>query len=62
MTPNGLSWQEAFMDAVTECDPEKFRGKVDAAEMAISTRMKDVTADSQEHLDMRAAVASLRSL
>jgi len=62
MNPNGSSWQEAFMDAVVECDREKLRGKIDAAEMAISLRMDGVTEDSQEYLDMRAAIGSLRSL
>jgi hypothetical protein len=62
MDPNASSWQEVFMDAVVECDPEKLRNKIDAAEIAISQRMNGVTADSQEYLDMRAAIASLRSL
>ena len=62
MNSNGSSWQEAFMDAVVECDPEKLRAKINAAEMAISLRMNGVTADSQEYLDMRAAITSLRSL
>ena len=62
MDPNGSSWQEAFMDAVVECDREKLRDKIDAAEMAISLRMNGVTAGSQEYLDMRAAIGSLKNL
>lgn len=50
------------MDAVIECDPEQLPDKIDAAEMAISLRMNNVTADSQEYLDMRAAVVALRNL
>jgi hypothetical protein len=62
MNQNGSSWQEAFMDAVMECDAEQLQRKINEAEMAISNRMKGVAVDSQEYLDMRAAVASLRRL
>jgi hypothetical protein len=57
------SWQHAVLDAFTEMRSEYLMGKINAAECAISARLRELTpSDMDEQAAIRAALRSLRTL
>ena len=52
-------WQEALLDALKEDKPERWPGKLADAERAVSARLIQEVADSDERLALRGAVIAL---
>jgi len=53
------AWQEAALDALKEDKPERWPGKIVDAERAVSARLIQEVADSDERLALRGAVIAL---